>query len=75
MTIILKSFYKVETKGIPSNYFYEIIITQIPKQHKTLTIKESYKPKTKFPYGQRFKYSQQNTINLSLRTNQKDNSL
>jgi hypothetical protein len=37
--MLLKLFYKIETKGILPNVFYEAIVTMIPKPQKDLTKK------------------------------------
>ena len=42
--ILFKLFHKIETEGTIPNYFYEAIVTLIPKPQKGQTKKENYRP-------------------------------
>ena len=44
MPLFLKLFHKIETEGTLPNSFYETTVTLIPKPHKDLARKESYRP-------------------------------
>jgi hypothetical protein len=42
--IHLKLFHKIETEGTQPNSFYEATVMMIPKPHKALTKKKSFRP-------------------------------
>ena len=44
MPILLNVFHKIETEESLPNSFYEATVTLIPKPHKDLTKKETYRP-------------------------------